>query len=204
MPANRIAEPDPFDLLGVSEHASDAAINAAWRRKIRVCHPDYAVDDADRERREAESIALNRAHDTLLDPGLKAQAILDRRGGTGPSAQPAYTSPETEPPSDRPRSRPRDTWAGTQWTHYRAGGHPEARDTWAYQEPAAPPPATSGPLGSTSLLANSPAPVRIVLIALQVLVSIVWMPMRLLGSFIEHTLRVSHPFYPINDYDDED
>ena len=200
MASRSIADPDPFDLLGVSEYSSDEAINAAWRRQIRLCHPDYAVGEADRESRLAKSIALNRAHDTLLDPDLKAQAILDRRDRTGPSAQSAYTSPE--PPPARPRRQ--DTWAGTQWSHYRAGGHPEARDPWTYKEPATPPPATPAPRGYASLLARSPAPVRIVLIALQVLASTVWIPMRLLGSFMRHTLRVSDPFYVINDYDDED
>jgi curved DNA-binding protein CbpA len=199
MPVRSIA-PDPFDLLGVSEHSSDEVINAAWRRRIRVCHPDHAVDDADRERREAESIALNRAHDTLLDPELKAQAILDRRDRTGPTAQPAYTP--AEPPPAQPRRQ--DTWAGTRWSRYRAGGHPEARDAWTYREPATPPPATPAPQGYASLLARSPTPVRVVLIALQILVSTVWAPMKLLGSFARHTLCVSDPFYPISHYHDED
>src|SRR5512136_407778 len=129
-----VAEPDPFDLLGVSEYSSEEAINAGWRRLIRLSHPDYATSDEDRERRLAKSIALNRAHDALLDPALKAEVVRERHrrseGAPQPDVAPAPAA-----------GTGAGTWAGARWSRYRPGGHPEARDTWAYSEPSGAPPA---------------------------------------------------------------
>ncbi len=148
---------DPFDVLGVSELSSEETIDAAWRRRIKLCHPDYATSDADRERRLAESIVVNRAHDILTDPVLKADAITARHRRTttapGTDAQPA--APAGQAPAGR--GRVRDIWMGTRWARaggYRAGGHPEDRDSWSYAAYAPPaeaqevapdaPPAQSG------------------------------------------------------------
>jgi curved DNA-binding protein CbpA len=72
------AEPDPYELLGVAQDASDRAIHSAWRARIKQCHPDNAVDDADREAREARSVELNLAKEILLDPHRRADLDLAR------------------------------------------------------------------------------------------------------------------------------
>ena len=42
---------NPFDVLGVSEAASDDEIRVAWRRKIQQVHPDVAGEGFTDERR---------------------------------------------------------------------------------------------------------------------------------------------------------
>ena len=160
MPAPRVADPDPFDLLGVTESSSEEAINAAWRRRIRKCHPDYATGDADRERRLAASIALNKAHDVLLDPALKAEAVLERHRRTGASAGAGHPPPAG--------SRPVDEWAGTRWSAFRGGGHPEDRETWSYSGPIVAPAPSAEPPGWESLVRRTPGRLRIVVFAMRI------------------------------------
>jgi hypothetical protein len=117
-----VADPDPFDLLGVPESASDRAIRAAWRRLIRKSHPDNAADEADRRARLARSIALNRARDVLLDPALKADALLGRHRRATAAGQAAYRPPEPAPT----RWQARDTWDGSGWTTSSQAGGPSA------------------------------------------------------------------------------
>jgi hypothetical protein len=38
--ANRIIEDNPFDILGISEYASDSEVKAAYRYKCTLWHPD--------------------------------------------------------------------------------------------------------------------------------------------------------------------
>jgi hypothetical protein len=157
MPTPVVTDPDPFDVLGVPESASDKAIDAAWKRLIRKCHPDYATDDADRKRRLAKSVRLNLAHDALLDPGLKAEALLERRRRSATYAQPIYASPQSPPT----RSPAGDTWAGSTWST--TGGRREPRRTWFGTYPADPPPGGAQPEASEGSTR------RIVLVTLEVL-----------------------------------
>jgi curved DNA-binding protein CbpA len=207
MPVRPADNPDPFVLLGVSEYSSDEVINAAWRRQIRLCHPDHATDDADRERRLAKSIALNQAHDILLDPEQKARAILDRRRAAGEAAPWAAEAPSPGPQTEHrqqpsaPSSPPRRTWAGTSWSSYRAGGHPEARDSWTYTESppsaAAPEPAKERRPSSVALVRPDwPAPVRIVAMTVRILAETAWMAISSVGRLIVHRS------YWIDDLDD--
>jgi curved DNA-binding protein CbpA len=53
---------DLYALLGVERTATPAAINAAWKRKAKLAHPDRTGGDA------GAMAALNRARDVLLDP----------------------------------------------------------------------------------------------------------------------------------------
>ncbi len=113
-------EPDPFQLLGVSEDASDEAINDAWRRRMKRCHPDFARGEADRQRRLAESVALNRAHDVLMDPDLKEAAIRARHAWTPGGSEPPGAASSTERPADRPAPAWADgVWDGTRWSRSR-------------------------------------------------------------------------------------
>jgi curved DNA-binding protein CbpA len=197
MPTPPVANTDPFDLLGVSEFSSDEVIDAAWRRRIRLCHPDNATDDADRGRRLAKSIALNQAHDVLLDPGLKEDALLERRRRTAGSDRPGYTPPE----QPLTQSGAQDEWAGATWSSYRAGGHPEARGTWSYSEPAAPPQADAQPQASISVPRNRA--LRIVVFAFRVIFDTV---MGLLRGLARLTSPVWDPWWPFGGadlYDDE-
>lgn len=194
MPAPPVANPDPFDLLGVAESSSDEVIDAAWRRLIRLCHPDNATDDADRKRRLAKSIALNQAHDVLLDPTLKAEALLERRRTGGPG-RPGYAPPE--PPLSQ--SGVRDAWDGATWSSYRAGSHAEARGTWSYSEQAVPPPADAQPQASISVPRNRA--LRIVVFALRIIADTV---MALLHGVARFTAFAWEPWWPFSRHNLDD
>lgn len=56
-----------YDVLGVEVTASDAEVNAAWRRLRAAHHPDYAASDAaEFERRTRISQDLNRAREVIF------------------------------------------------------------------------------------------------------------------------------------------
>lgn len=56
-----------YDVLGVDVTASDAEVNAAWRRLRAAHHPDYAASDAaEFERRTRISQDLNRAREVIF------------------------------------------------------------------------------------------------------------------------------------------
>lgn len=58
---------DPYRTLGVTEEASDAEIDLAYRRLITQYHPDKLAGAADELRRQAEAKAreLNGAYDRI-------------------------------------------------------------------------------------------------------------------------------------------
>lgn len=63
------AEPDPFDVLGLSQDATIEEARAAWRKAIRACHPDQVIarglpEEAVRMA-EARVIALNNAWEAI-------------------------------------------------------------------------------------------------------------------------------------------
>jgi curved DNA-binding protein CbpA len=165
MPAPSAQPPDPFDLLGVAETSSDEAIHAAWRHRIRLCHPDNATDDRDRKRRLAMAVALNKARDTLLDPASRADAMLQRQTHTAASVD------HTGHP-----------WDGSRWSaSYRAGGHAEAGYGWSYERPAAPEAKERTPT-SGSLRRRTPI-LRMLAVLLQI---IAW----LIVSFLREIRRI--------------
>ncbi|HUQ07086.1 MAG TPA: DnaJ domain-containing protein [Kofleriaceae bacterium] len=79
---------DPYALLGVEAHASDAELRRAWRRRAFEHHPDRAGPDA-----AATFKRISAAYELLSDRA--ARAAHDRARGT----------PST-PPEPRPVSRP--------------------------------------------------------------------------------------------------
>jgi curved DNA-binding protein CbpA len=65
---------DPFDVLGVSRDADDAAIHAAYRAAVRRTHPDAGGSADDFE-------AVQEAYEKLRDPA-------HRLAGRGPATPP--------------------------------------------------------------------------------------------------------------------
>lgn len=59
---NRMAQKDPYSLLGVSRDAGDAEIKRAFRKKARQYHPDRNPDDAAAEAKFKE---IQEAYDTI-------------------------------------------------------------------------------------------------------------------------------------------
>lgn len=69
---------DLYARLNVSPDAATEVIAAAYKALMRGTHPDHAVDDADRARRETASKLLGEAHATLIDP-VRRQRYDDER-----------------------------------------------------------------------------------------------------------------------------
>jgi len=56
---------DPYQVLGVSELASDADIDLARRRLLARHHPDRAMDGTHRREAERRTRAINTAYDRI-------------------------------------------------------------------------------------------------------------------------------------------
>ena len=58
---------NPYRVLGLTEDASDAEVDLAWRRLIAQYHPDKLTGVADELRRQAEirARAINAAYDRI-------------------------------------------------------------------------------------------------------------------------------------------
>ena len=58
---------DPYRVLGLTDDATDAEIDQAWRRQISKYHPDRVAGAGDDLRRQAEERTreLNRAYDRI-------------------------------------------------------------------------------------------------------------------------------------------
>jgi len=64
---HRAAADDPYRVLGVAEHASDAEVDLAYRRGISQVHPDRfdAAEPGLRRQAEARARELNAAYDRI-------------------------------------------------------------------------------------------------------------------------------------------
>jgi molecular chaperone DnaJ len=71
--------PNPYETLGVPKTASDDDIKRAYRKLVRVVHPDANPGDAGAEERFKD---VQGAYDLLSDPDKRAQ--FDRFGASGP------------------------------------------------------------------------------------------------------------------------
>ena len=78
---NRMAQKDPYSLLGVSRDAGDAEIKRAFRKKARQYHPDRNPDDAAAEAKFKE---IQEAYDTCLL--YTSPSPRDQRGSRMPSS----------------------------------------------------------------------------------------------------------------------
>lgn len=58
---------DPYAVLGVTDDASDAEIERAWRRLMAQHHPDRQIGESPARRAQAEqrSREINRAYDRI-------------------------------------------------------------------------------------------------------------------------------------------
>ncbi len=63
---------DPFEELGITEHADDAEILSAWRKAAKARHPDSGGDAASFQRAQD-------AYAELRDPAMRAAAVGRRR-----------------------------------------------------------------------------------------------------------------------------
>lgn len=90
---------NPYDVLGVPPEASDSEIQAAYRARSLLFHPDRLADlpDSAREAAEREMKALNSAYAVLKD--ARKRAALDRKLNTVKSVTVARPpqAPEVEP-----------------------------------------------------------------------------------------------------------
>lgn len=79
---------NPFSVLGLPmKFKIDAAIiERAYLGKLQSAHPDAGGPDGDGEHGGDDAAALNQARKSLLDPELRANALLDLIGGPGASA----------------------------------------------------------------------------------------------------------------------
>jgi hypothetical protein len=88
--------PNHYELLCVTPEATADEIRAAYRRLIRVYHPDVASPAGG-----AMTLRLNNAQRELLDPRLRARYDSDLRAGTMPYAR----VPDARVPNGKPQQR---------------------------------------------------------------------------------------------------
>ena len=88
MKQGRMAQKDPYSLLGVSRDAGDAEIKRAFRKKARQYHPDRNPDD---DGAEAKFKEIQEAYDTIGTAKERNEYEQQQRmsnmfgGGGGPS-----------------------------------------------------------------------------------------------------------------------
>ena len=90
---------DFYQMLGLSQEASQDEIRITFRKLARQCHPDLNPNDRTAEQR---FVAINEAHSTLADPKRRRRYDdLLRRGFAGPAraaARRAHGAAETDSP----------------------------------------------------------------------------------------------------------
>ena len=107
---------DPYVLFGVSQSATKAEIHSAYRRLVKVWHPDRHGQSAESQRRFRE---VSEAYDFLLNAEARAKAIPDTPIWTAAptaSAVPRAPNPQMKRPESAERreraNRPEKRSAG--------------------------------------------------------------------------------------------
>ena len=57
---------NPFRVLGLSPSADEQAVRAAYRLRVKECHPDRFTDEAKQKKAQEELIELNLAYEEAL------------------------------------------------------------------------------------------------------------------------------------------
>lgn len=86
-PAAKTPDDDPYAVLGLTKTASEAEIKSAYRRLVRLNHPDINPDD---KGAAARFVRITNAHDLLKDPATRARfdaGEIDAKGQERPQRQ---------------------------------------------------------------------------------------------------------------------
>lgn len=82
--------PDYFKRLGVDRNASESEIKYAYRKRVKVLHPDSNPTASEEERQKSQEayIKINEAYETLGNPELRQEYV----NGSSPTSPPSFTS----------------------------------------------------------------------------------------------------------------
>lgn len=93
---------DPYAVLGLTKSASEDDIKKAYRRLVRLNHPDINPDD---KGAEARFVRISAAHDLLKDPATRARfdaGEIDAKGHEKPQRQYYRDFADAQGPNGRP------------------------------------------------------------------------------------------------------
>ena len=62
---------DPFSVLGVSPSSDVPAIRSAYRSRVKTCHPDQFMQEADKKKAQEQLIELNLAYEEAIKIAAK-------------------------------------------------------------------------------------------------------------------------------------
>lgn len=95
-----------YDTLGVAQDAAPAQIKAAYRKLASKSHPDRALNEEDRQKREAAMKRINAAYATLGD--AKKRARYDASSGKRQSASGGDPRTRKKRAKAAPKAPPKD------------------------------------------------------------------------------------------------
>jgi hypothetical protein len=90
---------NPYEILGISSDADEAALKKAYRQQARIHHPDKQKTDEDRKRATAEFTKIADAYNLLQDPVRRYDWRMSQEGKRKSISQkpssPARSTPST-------------------------------------------------------------------------------------------------------------
>lgn len=115
--------PNHYEVLCVDPRATADQIRVAYRRLIRVYHPDVATEAG-----EAMTLRLNAAQHELLDPVLRAQYDRTLRSYSSEPPRSSQPTRSYRMPRENRQPRPEPTFSQTyaQWSNVHAPSAPPA------------------------------------------------------------------------------
>lgn len=115
-------KPDFYDLLGVSENASQEEIQKAYKKMAKKYHPD-GKSEKDKKAYNNRMAKINVAHDVLKDPDKRLMYDIDLREyrrKAAQSSQPGSSGTSTGASASRPSGKPSSSNSGQ--TRTQTGG----------------------------------------------------------------------------------